>query len=428
MTADAPAAASGARALWLPVLSLFAGTGILLVGIGLFFTALGLRAGLADFSTAATGLVMSAYFVGFVAGTYICPALIRRVGHIRAFAAMASIASTTAIVHAMIVDPWVWGLLRFATGVCLVGLYIVIESWLNTVAPNRYRGRIFSAYVALTLVAMGLGQFLVLAGDVLGFVPLGLVSILLSLALVPVALTRTREPQPVDAPHLGLRHLYEVSGIATVGAFASGMLNGAFYGLGAVFAQRIGLSEAATAAFVAATIFGGALLQWPLGHWSDRQDRRRVLLAACAGAALLAVAARLAVDFAPALLIVAAFFYGGLVFSVYGLSVALVNDRLHADQVLEATSGLLLLHGLGAALGPTLAGLVMSVFAPGALLAYFAAVLAAVLAYGLWRGRETEVPAEKSPFMPMASSSHAVLALDPRAHEAAPEHEEPDDR
>lgn len=412
-----PPPARDAGIQWLPLASLFAGTGVLLLGIGLFFTALGMRAGLAEFSTAATGLVMSAYFAGFVVGTYVCPALIRRAGHIRAFAAMASIASTTAIVHAMIVDPWVWGLLRLATGVCVVGLYLVIESWLNTVAPNQYRGRIFSAYVALTLVAMGLGQFLVLAGDVLGFVPLGLVSILLSLALVPVALTRTREPRAVQAPRLGLRHLYAVSGIATVGSFASGMLNGAFFGLGAVFAQRMGLSEPGIAAFVAATIFGGALLQWPLGIWSDRHDRRRVLLAACAGATVLALAARLVAGMSPALLVVVAFFYGGLVFSLYGLSVALVNDRLRPGQVLEATSGLLLLHGLGAAIGPTLAGAVMSALAPGSLLVYFALVLGSLLAFGLWRGPELEVPAEKSPFVPMASSSHAVLALDPRAEE-----------
>lgn len=412
-----PSSARDAGIQWLPLASLFAGTGVMLVGIGLFFTALGMRAGLAEFSTAATGLVMSAYFAGFVVGTYVCPALIRRVGHIRAFAAMASIASTTAIVHAMIVEPWVWGLLRLATGVCVVGLYIVIESWLNTVAPNQYRGRIFSAYVALTLVAMGLGQFLVLAGDVLGFVPLGLVSILLSLALVPVALTRTREPRAVQAPSLGLRHLYAVSGIATVGSFASGMLNGAFFGLGAVFAQRMGLSEPGIAAFVAATIFGGALLQWPLGIWSDRHDRRRVLLAACAGATVLALAARLVAGLSSALLVVVAFFYGGLVFSLYGLSAALVNDRLQPGQVLEATSGLLLLHGLGAAIGPTLAGAVMNVLAPGSLLVYFALVLGSLLAFGLWRGPELETPAEKSPFVPMASSSHAVLALDPRAEE-----------
>ncbi|MGA8004728.1 MAG: MFS transporter, partial [Burkholderiales bacterium] len=167
------------------------------MGIGLLFTALGLRAGLMDFPVTVTGLVMSAYFAGFILGTYVCPAIIRRAGHIRAFAAMASVASTMPILHALVLSPWAWGALRLITGVCIVGLYMVIESWLNALAPNSKRGTIFAAYMATTLGALAFGQFLILVGDVLGFTPFALVSILLSLALVPVALTRVPEPPPV---------------------------------------------------------------------------------------------------------------------------------------------------------------------------------------------------------------------------------------
>jgi MFS family permease len=403
-------------ATWASVFSLLVASAILLVGIGAFFTALGLRAAVAEFSTIATGLVMSSYFAGFILGTFVCPALIRRVGHIRAFAAMASVASTTAIVHAIVVDPWVWALLRLAAGVCLVGLYMVMESWLNVLAPNEARGRVFAIYMAVTLVAMGVGQFLVLAGDIVGFVPLGLVSILLSLALVPVAMTRTPEPRPVTVPKMSIARLYRISPLGVSAALASGLLNSAFFGMGAVFAQRIGLTEASVAAFMSATIFGGALLQWPVGHASDRNDRRRVLALVCALAAALAVGAHALAFVSTAWLIACGFLYGGLVFTIYGLSVALVNDRISQDEVLEAASSLLLVHGIGAALGPAIAGVFMDLFGPGSLLLYFALVLAVAAGFALWRIRAgAPLPLEQQhEYVTMVGSSPVVMELDPR--------------
>ena len=404
---------------WAAVFSLLFATALLLVGIGLFFTALGLRAASAQFSVLATGLMMSAYFGGFIIGTFVCPALIRRAGHIRAFAAMASVASTTAIVHAIVTDPWIWGALRLVSGVCLVGLYMVMESWLNGLAPNAQRGRIFATYMAVTLVAMGLGQFLVLTGDVMGFVPLGLVSILLSLALVPVAFTRTPEPRPVRVAKMSLARLYRISPLGFAAAFAAGLLNSAFYGMGAVFGQRMGLGETGIAAFMAATIFGGALLQWPIGHASDRQDRGRVLAVVCAAAAALAVGLRASAGFSDAWLIACAFLYGGFAFTIYGLSVALVNDRISQDDVLEAASTLLLVHGIGAALGPTLAGTAMGAFGPGGLPVYLALVLAGIGLFALWRLRAgLPVAAEgQQGYVTMASSSPVVLEMDPRARD-----------
>ena len=410
---------SDLSATWAAVFSLLFAIGILLVGIGLFFTALGLRAAVEQFSTITTGLVMSSYFAGFIAGTFICPALIRRAGHIRAFAAMASVASTTAIVHAIVVDPWIWAFLRLMTGTCLVGLYMVMESWLNALAPDAARGRVFAAYMAVTLVAMGVGQFLVLTGDVVGFVPLGVVSILLSLSLVPVAFTSTPEPRPVTVPQMSLKRLYAISPLGCSAAFSSGLLNSAFYGMGAVFGQRIGLSEAGVVAFMSATIFGGALLQWPVGHASDRNDRRYVLALVCAGAAAFAAAGRAVTAVSTEALIVCAFFYGGLVFTLYGLSVALLNDRIDKEELLEVASGLLLLHGIGAALGPAVAGIVMDLLGPGSLLSYFALVLAATAGFAVWRIRAFPLPPERQHgYVSMSTSTPVVLAMDPRAGEA----------
>jgi len=407
-------------ATWTKVFSLLLASGILLVGIGLLFTALGLRAGIAQFSTIVTGLVMSSYFFGFIVGTTLCPALIRRAGHIRTFAALASIASTTAIVHAIAVDPWIWALLRLITGFCMVGLYMVMESWLNLLVPNASRGRVLATYVAITLGAMGVGQYLVLVGDVVGFVPLALVSILLSLALVPVALTRTPEPRPVVVPKISLRRLYENSPIGTAAALSSGLLNGAFFGMGAVFGQRVGPSEVGVAAFMSAAIFGGALLQWPVGHASDNNDRRRVLTVVCAAAAALAVLANTRKAGPIAALILCVFFYGGLVFTICGLSVALINDWIAQDDVLEAASTLLMVHGVGAVIGPIAAGLMMDAGGPGGLLVYFALVLVAMTVFGLWRLRvDTGLPIEPQQYyVATPISSPVVLEMDPRTPDA----------
>jgi MFS family permease len=398
------------------LLSLLLGIGLLLVGIGLLFPVLGLRAALAEFPVWVTGIVMSFYFAGFMLGTFLCPALIRRAGHVRAFAAMASIASTMPLLHALAVNPWAWSALRLVTGVCVVGLYLVIESWLNSLAPNAQRGRIFAAYMAVTHVALAIGQVLLLVGDKLGFVPFALASVLLSLAVVPVAFTRVLEPQPVSAPRLGLRELYHTSPLGVVGATASGLLTGAFFGMGAVFAQRVGLSDPAIAAFMGATIIGGALLQWPIGHFSDRRDRRHVLFWVCVIAAALAASGPMLSRWSELALIALGFVYGGFVFTLYGLSVAHVNDLIHPGRLLETTGGLLLLYGIGAAVGPSAAGAIMDALGPGSLMTYFAALLVMTAAFAAYRLRvgPRVLAHERSGYVSMSGSAQGVLQLDPR--------------
>lgn len=405
------------RRLFVPLTTLLSGVALLVIGVGLLFSVLGLRAGLAEFSTITTGVVMSAYFVGFVLGTLLCPRLIRRVGHIRSFAAMASVASTMPILHALWIEPWYWAVLRLVTGTCLVGLYIVVESWLNVLAPQQQRGKVFALYLAVSGIAMALGQGLLLFGDRLGFVPFAIVSVLLSFALLPLTLTPVAEPQPVDAPLLGLKLLYRTSPLGVAGCFTAGLLSGAFLGLGAVFVQRLGHSDSTVAAFMAASILGGALFQWPIGHWSDRHDRRRVLVAVCGGVAVLAAGTFAVVGRYPAALIPAGVVLGGLLFAIYGLSVAHVNDLIEPAQVLEVAGGLLLVHGSGAALGPTLAGIVMASLGPGSLLVYFAVVSALLVLYTLHRMRFAgPVPAAtKAGYAPMGGGSQAALQLDPRA-------------
>ncbi len=403
----------------MPLASLLSGVGMLVVATGLLFAAIGAQAGLAAFPVLVTGLINSAYFAGFVFGTYACPEIIKRVGHIRAFAAMASIASTLPILHALWLNPWFWGGLRLITGVCLVGLYIVVESWLNVVAPTAQRGKVFAAYMAVSGIAMALGQWLILVGDRFGFVPFAITSILFSFALLPITLTRVSAPEPTAAPTLGLVKLFRISPIGVSGAFASGLLSGAFYSLGHVFGQRVGFSVVGIATFMGATILGGAAFQWPVGHLSDRNDRRWVLFGVCLCGAIVALAGFYFALNSEAGLIGLGIIYGGLTFTIYGISVAHVNDLIERDRVLEVTGGLLLLHGVGAAIGPTVAGGMMDVMGPGSLLLYFTGVLL-LLALGTWRFIQTKPfdraePGQKADYVVMGSGSQAVLALDPRS-------------
>lgn len=404
--------------LFVPLASLLSGVGMLVVGTGLLFAVIGLQTLAADFPVLVTGLINSAYFAGFVVGTYACPEIIRRVGHIRSFAAMASIASTLPILLALWLNPWFWGALRFVNGVCLVGLYIVVESWLNVLAVSNIRGKVFAAYMAVSGVAMALGQWLILVGDSHGFVPFAVVSILFSFALLPITLTPVSQPEPVTAPRLGLVALFATSPIGVMGAVVSGLLSGAFYSLGHVFGQRVGLHEMGIALFMAATILGGAGFQWPVGYLSDRYDRRWVLLLVCASAAMIAVLGfALGVSSASSLAMLGVV-YGGLTFTIYGLSVAHVNDLVERERVLEITGGLLLLHGLGATLGPTLAGALMDALGPGSLLLYFSAVLV-TMALAAWyyihqRPLNRGERGQKEQYVAMVDGPPALVQLDPR--------------
>jgi len=402
----------------LPLASLLSGLAMLVVGTGLLFAAIGAQAGSAKFSGLVTGLVMSAYFAGFVYGTYACPLMIRRVGHIRAFATLASVASALPMFHALWTNALAWGVLRFVTGVCLVGLYIVVESWLNVVATTAQRGKVFAAYMAVSGISMALGQWLILVGDRFGFVPFALVSILFSFALIPITLTPVDEPEAMEVPRFVLKELIYISPIGVIATIGSGLLGGAFYSLGHVFGQGVGFSERGIATFMAATILGGAAFQWPVGHLSDRNDRRWVLFWVCTVCACVAgLGFYLAREYEDSLIFLG-ILYGGLSFTVYGLAVAHVNDLIDSKRVLEVTSGLLLLYGIGSTVGPTLAGGVMDLLGPEALMLYFAMVLG-LMALSVWafapaKYIHAEESSHKTDYVVMGGGSQAVLQMDPR--------------
>ncbi len=404
------------------IYSLLLATAIMLLGSGLLGTLLGVRAGIEHFSAAVTGIIMSGYFVGFVIGSYRGPGIVRRVGHIRTFTAFAAIAAACVIVHGLLVNPYVWWVLRVITGICMVGLYLVIESWLSGQAESSRRGKIFAAYMGVNLFALGLGQFLFLiygAQDVASF---ALVALFLSLALVPVALTRMPEPPPVEMPHLRLRRLITISPLGTAGALCTGLGNGAFWGMAPLFGHDIGLSDAGVATFMAAVILGGAVLQWPIGHFSDRHDRRAILALVALFSATAAGFVFLSARGVFPGLGAGAILFGGFSFSVYSLAVAHTNDHINRSEVLEATQGLLLLNGIGAAIGPLFAGLLVESFGPRSLFAYLTIPYGLLGLFALYRMRVSPpVPLDdQSEFVMMARTATVAAELDPRAESVEP--------
>lgn len=397
--------------------SLLAATAILLLGSGLLGTLVALRAGAESFSQLMIGLIMSGFFMGYVIGSYLCPHVIRNFGHIRSFSAFAAMGCVSVILHGLIIEPMIWLILRIITGICMLGMYLVIESWINSVATSKTRGGIFSIYMAINMLALGASQYLLLIYDIKSLAPFALIALFFSLALVPIALTWIAQPAQVETGQLGIKHLYATSPLASFGALLSGIINGAFWGMGPVYALSAGFGVSGIALFMSGVIFGGSLLQWPLGHLSDRLDRRLVILAVSVMASIAAIVMFYIIESHQTLGLLAAFIFGGCAFSIYSLSMAHANDHIEPEEVLEISRGLLLLSGIGATIGPFTAGLIMGWFGAQTLMLYFSALMILLASLALMR-RFIGSPistAEQGDFIIMARSSSAMLELDPRA-------------
>ena len=368
------------------------------------------------------------------------PHIVRRVGHIRTFAVCAAIAASVVLLMVLAVHPLVWIPLRALSGVCFAGLFMVIESWLNERATSGNRGQVLAVYMVINLTAVTIGQMILPLGDPASFSLFALTAIAITLALVPVGLTTSDAPQPLREVHLRLGRLYAMSPVGVVGGFSVGLANGAFGGLGVVFARDVGLSITGIALFMSAALVGGALAQLPLGRFSDRTDRRKVMIAVCAFAAavggVLAALGEirqsgqvLGMDLgfeqvSPWLLIGAAALFGGAVYSQYSLCVAHTNDHVGREEFVEASSGLLLTWAIGASIGPVLAALVIDATGAGGLFLYTALVHASFVVFAVYRmTRRAAVPPEaRAPYVAAGRPSRTTpvaIELDPRAPEPA---------
>ncbi len=397
------------------VSALLSGMGIVLIGAGLLGTVLPIRANLEGFSDFAIGVVMSAYYVGFMVGTVWCGRIIRRVGHIRGFATFAALATVSILAHGVVVTPLAWTVLRAVVGASLIGIYITVESWLNERADRSNRGSILAVYEMVGLGALAAGQFLITVGDLMTTLPFLLAAGLFALGLIPVALTRLPEPVLAESSRLTIGALFRLSPVAVAGALAGSAAAGAFFSLGPLYAQKIGLREAEIAAYMSAALLGGALLQWPIGGLSDRVDRRLVIGAASLVAGTAALFIVFTADQGLALLLAASFLFGGTMLVLYALCVAHANDLLPQAQFLDAARGFNFLYGIGAAAAPVIIGALMTRFGPPALYLASAVLLTGLGAFSLFQAlvrKEVEVEAREE-FVAVVTPSAEALEMYP---------------
>ena len=397
-----------------PVATLLVGVAILLTGLGLQGTLLPVRASLEAFSTFSIGVIGAAYFFGFTLGCLKGGELVKNVGHVRVFLAMSALASAAPLMHGMVLNPLAWSLLRILTGFCFAVLFVVIESWLNERSSNEDRGVVFSTYVMITLTVMAAGQMMTLLYDPSGLQLFVIASVLVSLGAVPVALSKSPTPEIPQEVEVDLRRLFRISPTGTIGCFAHGIANGAFWALAPVFTAGVSSDPSLAAWFMSSTVVGGALAQWPLGFLSDRIGRRRTLLGAATAGALVASMIIVAVDnlgFMGINLLGAT--WGFFAFPMYAIAVAHANDYADSDDYVMVSSGLLLMFGAGAIIGPFLASAVMTLTDASGLYILTMFVHASLAVYVLLRiFRRSSAPIEQHiAFSDALATAHTVSQI-----------------
>ena len=330
---------------------LFLGLTLIMIGNGIQVVLLGLRASAAGNSNLITGIMMGGYFLGFLFGSIIVPKILSKVGHIRTFGALASIASASVLLHLLFIDPFSWGILRMITGFCYAGMFIVVESWLNERATNETRGRILSVYMIITMTGLGAGQLISGFDDGVSLNLFLLASILVSLAVVPVLITASKAPD-FEAPEMvSFRRLIQISPLALIGLLVTGIVVAMLLGVGTIYAKNIGLTTGQTSLFMASVTIGVFCLQYPIGRISDRFDRRLVILGTCSSAALFALILNILSKDNFELLLLFTALYGGTSLTLYSLFIAHANDYLTPSQMVSTSSSLLMVNGVGAVIG-----------------------------------------------------------------------------
>jgi MFS family permease len=401
------------------VFVLFMAISLLMAGTGPLTTLIGVRLEASRESTLVIGIVMAAYFAGLTIGSLQTFRLVTRIGHIRAFAAFSAGIAASTLAYPVIPDPWFWGLLRLVQGFCMAGLFVCIESWLNDSATTRTRGTILAAYMTFLYLAQAAGQFILRIPDETGFLLFVMMGILLCLAALPVAVTRMAPPVLPDVASLSFKRLYAASPLGIFGCISSGLILGAVYSLMPVYASGIGFDLSQTATLMSALIFGGVLLQWPLGLLSDLLDRRKVIVGVIAAGALTSVAMIGASVAGELVLMLLAAIFGGISFVLYPLCVAHTNDHLSREERIGASGGLVLSYSAGATVGPPIAAGVMNFAGPAGLFMFTAAVGIASIAFAVWRmNMRAPVPADQQGlFQTLPRTTPVAAPLDPRGEE-----------
>ncbi len=352
--------------------ALFVGYGILMIAHGLQGNLLGVRSVIEEFNFIATGTMMSGYFAGYFVGAIMVPNLISKVGHIRVFAAFASMASLAILVHAVFVDPIVWICGRFLTGFSIIGIFIVVESWLNDRANNRTRGQVLSAYMFIGLMGLAIGALLLNFSSPKKYEPFILISLLLSIALIPILLTKRKPPKFRNITGIKVKELYKISPLGTVSMFCTGFIHSTIFTMGAVYAAIMNFTIFEISFFIFLITVSGAIFQWPIGYFSDRTDRRIIiigctfagaifcfLLIITSGTSLENMYLATSVGIDKIMFFVYAAIYAGMAIPLFTLNLAYVNDYIPKEKFVAAGGGLQIIFGLGAMGGPVIASSLM---------------------------------------------------------------------
>ncbi|TKT75421.1 MFS transporter [Aquamicrobium sp. LC103] len=403
-----------------PIFSLLRGTAFLLAASGLHGLLLPLRGQAEGFSTTSLGLIGTAWAGGFVAGCYFAPRLVRRVGHVRAFGAFAASGAIVALLTGLMIDEYIWIVLRACTGFVMAGAFMVIESWLNERATNENRGTVFGLYMVVTYASIMTGQMIVGFGDVSNASLFMVAGIFFCASLIPTAVSTQESPRPLADVKLDLRRLYANSPVAAVGCLLIGVANGAWGTLGAVYGARIGISTAQIALMMSLVVLGGAVAQMPAGRISDRTDRRFVLAGAAFGAAFFAMLVFVFTPRSAPIVLALTAGYGALAYTLYSLAVAHANDHASAEEFVKVSGGLLLLYGFGTMIGPIIGATLMERMRPESLFLATAIAHFLLAGYTMLRVRtRAPIPIEEREAFKTLPAERAVtpqaVLLDPRS-------------
>jgi len=355
--------------------ALFVGYFVLMIAHGFQGNLLGVRSVIEEFNFMAVGAMMSGYFIGYFSGANSIPNLVGKVGHIRVFAAFASLASLSILIHALFVNPIIWTFARFITGFSLVSIFIVMESWLNDRANNRTRGQLLSIYMFITLIGLALGTLLLNFSSPEKYEPFILVSLLLSSALIPILLTKRKAPKFKKLGYIDVRGLYKTSPLATFSMFCTGLIHSALFSLGAVYAASMNFTLFEISLLLFLITISGGVFQWPIGYYSDKSDRRVIIIFCTFAAALFSFLAIIAsgsslenmylatnVGTDKIMFFIYASLYAGMSVPLFTLNLAYINDYIPKEKFVAAGAGMQIIFGMGAMSGPFLCSLLMNKF------------------------------------------------------------------
>ncbi len=385
---------------------------MLMVGNGLQGTLLGLRGDQEGFSTLALSIVMSAYFVGFLFSSRYTPELIRRVGHVRVFAAMGSLISAVLICYPVLLEPWAWTIGRVIIGFCFCGVYITAESWLNNAATNENRGKALSVYMIVQMAGIVFAQWIVSRGDVSGYTLFIIPSVMVSLAFAPVLLSARPMPAFETTKRMKIKDLIAASPLACFGMFMLGGVFAAQFGMSAVYGNRVGLTVGEISFFVSAIYVGALVLQYPIGWLSDRMDRRFLII----GLAFIGGAGSLVAYFITdnfAVIVFSGAVVGGMSNPLYALLLAYANDYLDKEDMAAGSGGFLFVNGVGAIAGPLIVGRMMDVIGNSGYWLFTAVLMLAIGGYGLYRMTQrprADLDMEVVPYAPVSAASTPIVA------------------